>query len=122
MTSIVILGASADPAKISHRAVIAARDRGIPVYPVHPREAAIAGVPAFATVGQVPVSPEIVSVYLPAAVSQPLLRDIAATGCRELWLNPGADTPEVEGEALALGLRVVRTCTLEALQEIPRKR
>ena len=119
MTSIVILGASADPAKISHRAVIAARDRGIAVYPVNPRETAIAGVPAFTTVGQVPVTAAVVSVYLPASVSRPLLRDIAATGCRELWLNPGADTPEVEGEALALGFRVLRTCTLEALHDLP---
>ncbi|MFO1460336.1 MAG: CoA-binding protein [Verrucomicrobiota bacterium] len=119
MTSIVILGASADPAKISHRAVVAARDRDIPVYPVHPREPSIAGVRAYPTVAQVPVSPEVVSLYLPASVSRPLLPEIAAKGCRELWLNPGADTPEVEEEALALGMRVLRTCTLEALLDLP---
>jgi hypothetical protein len=41
-----------------------------------------------------------------------LLPDIAAKGCDELWLNPGADSDEVVTEAERLGLNVIRACSI----------
>lgn len=60
----------------------------------------------------VPVRPNLVSVYLPPAVLLKLLPEIAARVCNELWLNPGAESPEVLSEAERLGLNVVQACSI----------
>jgi hypothetical protein len=36
-------------------------------------------------------------------------------GCRELWLNPGTDTPEVLEAARQLGIHAVLCCSLVRL-------
>ena len=60
----------------------------------------------------VPVRPNLVSVYLPPAVLLKLLPEIAARVCNELWLNPGAESPEVLSEAERLGLNVIQACSI----------
>ncbi len=112
MDSIAILGASADRAKFGNRAVRAFLQAGYTVYPVNPKEAVIEGLPAFARIGQVPVRPGKISVYLPPPVLLKLLPDIAARGCDELWLNPGTESPEVLAEAARLGLKVIQACSI----------
>jgi predicted CoA-binding protein len=54
----------------------------------------------------------MVSVYVPPTVLLKLLPEIAAKGCDELWLNPGAESDEVLAEAERLGLNVVQACSI----------
>lgn len=115
MKSVAILGASNDPAKYGHRAVQAFASHGWRVFPVNPRGGEIAGWPVFSALRDVPERPDVVSVYVPPAVAVTLVPDIAARGCGELWLNPGADTPEVIAAAEAAGLAVKAQCSLVAL-------
>lgn len=115
MKTAAILGASADPAKFGHKAVLAYALRGYTVWPVNPREPAIAGHPAFRDLASLPGRPTVVSAYLPPPVLLGLLPALAALGCDELWLNPGTDSPEVVAEAGRLGLPVVRACSLVGL-------
>jgi uncharacterized protein len=112
MKTVAILGASADRAKFGNKAVRAYQQQGYAVYPVNPKEAQIEGLQAFRTIGEVPVRPQRISVYLPPPVTLKLLADIAAKGCDELWLNPGADAEDVVAEAERLGLNVVRACSI----------
>jgi predicted CoA-binding protein len=114
MLSIAIIGASTDRAKYGNKAVRAFLRAGHTVYPVNPRETLIEGLPTYAHIGQVPVRPAKISVYLPPPVLLKLLPDIAARGCDELWLNPGTDSPEVLAAAGGLGLNVVRGCSIIA--------
>ena len=55
---------------------------------------------------------DVVSLYVPAAVSLKLLPAIAAKRPGELWINPGAESDELLAEATRLGLRVVETCSI----------
>jgi len=115
MKTAAILGASADPAKFGHKAVLAYARQGYTVWPVNPREPAIAGIPAFRDLASLPGRPTVISAYLPPPVLLGLLPAIAALGCDELWLNPGTDSPEVVTEAGRLGLPVVRACSIVGL-------
>ena len=78
----------------------------------YPREPEIEGLRAFKSLAEVPVRPEMISVYLPPAVVLKVLPEIAAKGCDELWLNPGAESSEVLAEAERLGLNVIQACSI----------
>jgi predicted CoA-binding protein len=112
MRTVAILGASNNRAKYGNKAVRAYQQQGYTVYPVNPREPSIEGLPAFKSVLDLPSRPEMVSVYLPPPVLLKLLPDIAAKGCDELWLNPGAESPEVLEAAERLGLNVIQACSI----------
>jgi len=110
--SIAIIGASNDRAKFGNKAVRAFLQQSYEVYPVNPKEETIEGLPAYRSITDVPVRPNMISVYLPPAVLLKVLPAIAARGCDELWLNPGTESDEVSVEAERLGLNVIQACSI----------
>ena len=112
MKTVAIIGASNDRAKFGNKAVRAFRQQGYTVYPVNLKEAEIEGLSAYQNIRDVPVRPQMVSVYLPSPVLLKILPDIAARGCDELWLNPGTESDEVLAEAERLGLNVIQACSI----------
>jgi hypothetical protein len=110
--TVAIIGASADQSKYSNKSIHAHLRAGYDVYPVHPKETEIAGLKCFPSIRDVPVALDRVSLYVPPAVGVKLLPDIAAKGCRELWVNPGAESPELTAEAERLGLNAIYACSL----------
>jgi predicted CoA-binding protein len=119
MKTVAIIGASANRAKFGNKAVRAFLQQGYTVYPVNPHEDEIEGLPAFPNIRDVPVRPQMVSVYVPPQVLLGLLPEIAATGCDELWLNPGTESDQVLAEAERLGLHVIQACSIVAVGVTP---
>ncbi len=119
MKTVAVIGASNDRTKFSNKAVRAYVQQGYRVFPVNPRETQIEGLPAFATVRDVPEKLDLISVYLPPPVLLKVLPDIVAKGCDELWLNPGTESAEVLAEAERLGLNVVQACSIVAVGMSP---
>jgi uncharacterized protein len=119
MKSIAIIGASADRSKFGNKAVRAFVRQGYTVYPVNPKEAQIEGLPAFETISDVPVRPNLISVYLAPATLLKILPDIAAKGCDEFWLNPGTESDEVLFEAERLGLNIIQACSIVGIGLTP---
>jgi uncharacterized protein len=112
MKTVAVIGASTDRSKFGNKAVRAYAQRGFTVWPVNPKEPVVEGLPAFASVADVPGRPNLVSVYLPPPIVLKVLPAIAAKGCDELWLNPGTESPEVLAEAERLGLNVIQACSI----------
>jgi predicted CoA-binding protein len=112
MKTIAILGASADRSKFGNIAVRAFVRQGWTVFPVNPKETHVETLPAFKSIAEVPVRPNLISVYLPPPVLLKVLPDIAAKGCDELWLNPGTESDAVLVEAERLGLNVIQACSI----------
>ena len=112
MKTVAIIGASSDRGKFGNKAVRAFRQLGYTVWPVHPQESVIEGLPAFKSIADVPARPQMVSVYLPPAALLKALPEIAAKGCDELWLNPGTESDEVLAEAARLSLNVIQACSV----------
>src|ERR1700720_2694986 len=112
MKSVAIIGATNNRAKFGNKAVRAFLQQGYTVYPVHPTEPKIEGLVAFKSIRELPVRPQMVSVYLPPPVVLKVLPEIAARGCDELWLNPGTESETVLAEAARLGLNVIQACSI----------
>ena len=70
-----------------------------PIFPVNPRATTIEGLPAYASLGDVPEAPELAVVAVPAAQVVDVARDCAATGVRALVvLSAGFSEVGKEGE------------------------
>ena len=112
MKTVAVIGASKDQRKFGNKAVRAFVKRGYDVYPVNPHETEVEGLKAFKSVTELPIRPDMVTVYVPPTVLLGILPEIAARGCDELWLNPGAESDEVLAEAERLGLNTIQACSI----------
>ena len=112
MKTVAVIGASNNRAKFGNKAVRAFLQQGYTVFPVNLKELEIEGLRAYRNILDVPVRPRMISVYLPPPVLLKILPDIAAKGCDELWLNPGAESDQVLAKAQRFGLNVIQACSI----------
>lgn len=119
MKTVAVIGASNDRRKFGNKAVRAFQQQGYTVYPVNPHETLIEDIPAYRSIREIPVRPQMVSIYVPPPVLLKLLPEIAAKACDELWLNPGTESDEVLAEAERLGLKVIQACSIVAVGVSP---
>lgn len=119
MKTVAVIGASSDRNKYGNKAVRAFRRAGYEVFPVNPSEPEVEGLKVYPTIGEVPEALDKVTVYVRPAVLLKLLPEIAAKGCRELWLNPGTSSDSVLQEVERLGLNAVEGCSIIAIGQSP---
>ena len=111
--TVAILGASRDRRKYGNKSVRAHLQQGYEVFPVNRHADTIEGLKAYPDLASVPVKTlDRISVYLPPEIVLRLLDKIQKRGAKEVWLNPGSDSPEVVARAEALGLDVIRACSI----------
>jgi predicted CoA-binding protein len=109
--TVAIIGASADPNKFSNKSIRAHLAAGYEVFPVNPREETIEGLKVYRSVLDIPVALERISLYLPPQIGIKVLEDVAQKGCKEFWVNPGAESPELIEKAQSLGLNPILACS-----------
>jgi uncharacterized protein len=113
MSTIAVVGAGPDRRKFANKCVRAYLAAGWTVYPVHPVAELVEGLAVSRSVADLPVAQlDRVSVYLPPAVGVKSLDSLTTKTIGEVWLNPGADAPEVVARAEELGLNVVCDCSI----------
>lgn len=110
--TVAIIGASSERRKYGNKSLRAHQQAGYQVFPVHPHEEQIEGLQAYASVSDIPDALDRVSMYVPPHVGITLLEEIAAKGCREFWLNPGSESPELVAKARRLGLEPILDCSI----------
>jgi predicted CoA-binding protein len=116
---VAVIGASPDRAKFGNKAVRAFANQGYTVVPIHPREEQIEGWKAYKSVLDVPGTIDMATMYLAPAIGMRVVEEVAQKGIPEVWLNPGADSPELVERARALGLRTVVACSILGVGENP---
>src|SRR5260370_42485650 len=93
--TVAILGASRNRSKYGNKSVRAHAQQGYDVFPVNPHAAEIEGLKAYPDLASVPVKQlDRISVYLPPEVALDLLEEIQKRGAKEVWFNPGSDSPD----------------------------
>jgi uncharacterized protein len=118
--TVAIVGASADRSKYGNKAVRAFRDAGWTVFPVHPTLKQVEGLEAYPSLDALPVAElDQVSLYVPAQVGIQILDQAIRKRPRELWLNPGSESPELLRRAGELGLSVIQACSILGVGKYP---
>ncbi len=115
MKTVAVIGASNDRRKFGNKAVRGYVAEGYRVIPVNPHETEIEGLRVYPSIVDIPDDVDVVSLYVTPTVSLTVLDDVAKRGIREVWLNPGTDTPAVVQRARALGIDPIVACSLVAL-------
>jgi hypothetical protein len=117
--SVAVVGASRDRAKFGNKAVRAFARQGFHVYPINPHETEIEGWPAYASVLDVPATPDMATLYVPPSVGEAIVAELARKGVREVWFNPGSESPAAVAGATALGLTPLVACSILGIGESP---
>lgn len=117
MPSVAVVGASEDPAKHAYLAVQRFAARGYAVWPVHPSGQSVAGHRCWSGLGQLPGSPDVISMYVNPRIGSGLADAIAAAKPKLVILNPGADGEPVASALRSRGLHVIEACTLVLLAQ-----
>ena len=115
MKTVAVVGASSHPHKFGNQAVRGFQRQGYTVVPINRRETEIEGLKTYRSVLDVPGKIDMVTIYVPPTEGLDVLVEVAAKGIPEVWINPGADSPEVIQRARELGLEPIVACSLMAL-------
>ena len=116
-----VIGASNDRRKYGNKAVRAFRAQGYTVYPINPHEVAVEGVSAYASITDVPDAVEMATMYVPPEMGMTVIDDLARKGVKEVWFNPGSESPELVARASALGLQAIEACSISGIGDSPGK-
>jgi predicted CoA-binding protein len=119
MAVVAIIGASNDRTKFGNKALRAFRARGYTVVPINPHETQVEGEPAYRSVLDYAGVIDEATVYVRRDAGVAVMDELARKGVKTVWLNPGADAPQVIARARALGLTPQVACSILAIGEIP---
>ena len=107
--TIAIVGASSNPARASNFVLtyLGSSLCDFDLYPVNPRETEILGHKVYPSLADLPVVPDLVSVFRRPDDCPAVAEEAVAIGTRTLWLQLGIVSDEAAGIASAAGLDVV---------------
>ncbi len=92
---IAVVGANDNPDKFGHRIYRDLKRQGYRVVPVNPNRATVDGDICYATLRDLPEPPDIVNIVIPSAAARRVVEDCLALGWRNVWLQPGAESPDL---------------------------
>jgi predicted CoA-binding protein len=117
--TVAVIGASSNRSKYGNKALRAFEHQGYRVIPINPHEHEVEGHKAYASVLDVPGEIDMATVYVPGHIGVKVIDELAKRGIANIWLNPGADEPEVVARARELGLKTTQACSIIAIGESP---
>lgn len=112
---VVIIGASNNPERYSHKALLLLRRHGHQVVPVHPKLAEIEGIKVVPDVSDITGPVDTVTMYVGAAISAGLTEKLAALRPRRVIFNPGAENAVLARALEKAGIVCEEACTLVLL-------
>ena len=105
--SIAVVGLSDNPAKPSHYVSAYMQRHGYKIYPVNPTLDSVLGEKCYASLGELPVKPDVVNVFrLPKAIP-PIIDEMLALGLKNIWVQQGIVNMEAAKRAEEGGIHVV---------------
>jgi len=94
-TTIALVGATDNPSKYGHTIYLDLKRKGYTVIPVNPQRTTVDGDEAFEKLADLPEPPTIVNFVIPPRFTLHVLKQCLELGLKNVWLQPGAESPEV---------------------------
>jgi predicted CoA-binding protein len=110
--TVAIVGASSDRRKFGNKALRAFKAEGHRVIPINPNEREVEGIATYASVLDVTGPIDMASVYVQPEVGLRLLPEFEQKQIGEIWINPGAESPELLADARRRKLNVIVACSI----------
>ena len=115
--SVGVVGASRNPDKYGNKVLRCYLQNRYEVIPVNPLAKEIEGLACVATVGDLPERVSSISLITPPQVTEDIVEQAIASGVKNLWMQPGAESKAAVAAAQAAGLNVIAdgSCLLVVL-------
>ncbi|HEY5674091.1 MAG TPA: CoA-binding protein [Malonomonas sp.] len=112
-----VVGASNNRDKFGNKVLRCYQQHGYPVVPVHPAQTEVEGVTAVSSVDELPAEVVSISVITPPQVSEKVVRQAAAKGIKNIWMQPGAQSDDAIRYCAEQGINLIAdgTCVLVVL-------
>jgi predicted CoA-binding protein len=112
-----VAGASSNRQKYGNRILRCYLQNGKRAVPVNPNETEIEGIACVASVDELPADVTSLSMITPPAVTEQLVPKAIAHGIRNIWMQPGAESPAAVALCREKGVNVIAggSCLLVVL-------
>jgi predicted CoA-binding protein len=77
------------------------------VVPVNPVEKVIEGLDCVASVNELPEHVDSISIITPPQVTEKVVRSAITRGIKNIWMQPGAESPQAVATCEAAGVNVI---------------
>ena len=116
-STFAVAGASQNRSKYGNKVFRALVASGRTVYPLNPTAVEVESQPAFASIVDLPVVPESLSIVTPPHVTRLVILQAIAAGVKNIWMQPGAEDSKGSQAARDAGLNVIDdgSCILVSL-------
>ncbi len=112
-----VAGASPNRDKYGNKVLRCYLQKGRKVIPVNQKEEQIEGIPCVATVAALPPDVTSLSIITPPPVTERIVEEAIAHGIRNIWMQPGAQSPAAVATCEKHGINVIAdgSCVLVVL-------
>jgi predicted CoA-binding protein len=112
-----VAGASTNRQKYGNRVLRCYVQNGKRAVPVNPNETEIEGIACVASVDELPADVTSLSMITPPVVTEQLVPKAIAHGIRNIWMQPGAESPAAVALCREKGVNVIAdgSCLLVVL-------
>ncbi len=112
---VVIIGASDNPERYSHKALLLLRQYRHEVVPVHPKLSEIEGVPVVDDLSMIAGPVDTVTLYVGPTISLALKDKLTALKPKRVIFNPGTENAPLQVALTSAGIACEEACTLVML-------
>ncbi len=102
-----VAGASDDKHKYGHKVYACYLQHKHKAFPINPKTSTVMGNTAYPSVSAIPEKVESLSIITPPNVTDSVVDDAIAAGVKNIWMQPGAESPKAIEKAKAAGLNVI---------------
>lgn len=92
---VAVVGATDNPQKFGNRIYLDLKGKGFRVYAVNPFRATVDDDPTYASLSELPVTPDILTFVVPPARTLRILEQAKDLGLKRVWIQPGAENEVV---------------------------
>lgn len=121
VTTIAVVGLSANPEKPSHYVPKYLQEQGYTIIPVNPTaQGDVLGKTVYPSLREVPGPIDIVDIFRPAADVPPIVDDAIGVRAKAVWMQEGIVNNAAADRARAAGLQVVMDkCMMKVHRALP---